>query len=85
MSGWASVPSTSSAVRVSIDGRVITDAHASGFRANVDRAYRIAGNHGFIVRLGAIAGRHTVCAIALPASGNSYARSLGCRVVTVTG
>ena len=86
--GWAFDPATASAasvVRVTIDGRAAKDVRTSGARADVNRIFRITGNHGFSVRLAASKGRHTVCATALPLSAKSYAHPLGCKVVTVTG
>ena len=87
VSGWAFDPATSSvssAIRVTVDGKAVADTHASGVRADVNRVYKIAGNHAFTVRLGATAGRHNICVAALPASSASFQVSLGCKVVTVT-
>jgi hypothetical protein len=86
--GWAFDPNSaaaSSIVRVTVDGRAAKDFRAGAARADVNRIFRITGSHGFSVRLAATKGRHTVCAIAQPLSGNSYAHPLGCKVVTVTG
>ena len=87
VTGWAydpSLPAASNVVRVTLDGRVLTNIRAFLARPDVNRTYGITGGHGFAVRLAAAAGPHTVCTISLPASTNSFARSLGCKVVTVT-
>lgn len=87
ITGWADDPADpggSSAVRITGDGRTIATIRASGTRPEVNSALRISGHHGFAVTLGATAGRHTVCAIALPLAA-SYERSLGCATITVTG
>ena len=86
--GWAFDPNSaaaSSIVRVTLDGRPAKDIRAGSARADVNRIFKITGKHGFSVRLAATKGRHTVCATALPLSGKSYARPLGCKVVIVTG
>jgi len=87
VTGWAydpSVPAASNVVRVTLDGHVLTNILAFLPRPDVNRSYGITGDHGFAVRLAAATGPHTVCTVSLSASSNSFARSLGCKVVTVT-
>ena len=86
--GWAFDPNDSVAstgVLISIDGRVITYERAAGVRSDVNRAFHIAGDHGFSIRIGTTRGHHTVCVMALRATTSSYSRNLGCRNITVAG
>ncbi len=85
--GWAFDPATAatpSVVRMTVDGRA-KDIRAGSARADVNRIFRITGNHGFSLRLAATKGRHTVCATALPLSGKSFALPLGCKQIIATG
>ncbi len=83
--GWAFDPNatrTSLTVTVTVNGaarRLV----AAAPRPDVDRIFRIAGGHGFVVTAAVHLGLNTVCATALDATSGS--RSLGCRSVRVVG
>ncbi len=86
MAGWALDPqrrSGAARIRISIDGRTgITTTRTT--RADVNRALRVGGAHGFTGNIGAGRGRHTVCLTAQAVGSTTSAFSLGCRTVTVT-
>jgi hypothetical protein len=85
-SGWAydvKAAAAGSVVRITSDGRLVALTHTGLVRADVNRAFGIAGRHGFHVRIAARSGRHAVCATALPAVGTSAATSLGCKTIAV--
>lgn len=84
--GWAydpDQPGTSVTVAVQINGRTVTTRAAAASRPDVDRAYRITGNHGFDITVPAKPGRSTVSVQAINIAGGRGNTQLGSRAVTV--
>lgn len=89
MRGWALDPlfrPHSTRIDVQVDGRTVARPLTSQVRADVNRAQRTVGRHGFDLEVDASAGRHRVCV-----SGGRYGSSptvpaflaRGCVTVTV--
>ena len=86
MKGWAIDPDTTSPIQVMVyvDGQAIV-LDADQPRPDVAAAYPGAGaNHGFTARLGASAGRHTVCAYGLNIGPGASGLLVPCVSVVVT-
>src|ERR1700712_5781711 len=80
--GWSfdpDQPATAVRVSVHLDGAVVHTAVTSTSRPDVNRAYRITGNHGFDVRISAKPGRHTVAVFAASIAGGSGSAQIGSR------
>ena len=87
MAGWAfdtRAPSASNVVRVTADGRLVALIRTSDVRPDVNRFFRVTGSHGFVTRILATPGRHTICALSLPISAASAPANLGCKIVAVS-
>ena len=85
VTGWAAdlnFSSVTSTVKVTIDGNT-TVANASTARADVNRAMKLSGAHGFVVTAPASADRvHRVC-VTIAARGTGPAVSLHCMTASV--
>ncbi|MDQ2740456.1 MAG: hypothetical protein M3Y35_17975, partial [Actinomycetota bacterium] len=87
VAGWAYDPQNPTGnvlVRMTLDGRLTALVRANLVRTDVNRVVHVLGAHGFGARIAATAGRHTVCAVALPISTTSAQSSLGCKAITVS-
>ncbi len=87
VAGWAYDPQSPTGnvlVRMTLDGRLTALVRANLVRTDVNRVVHVPGAHGFGARIAATAGRHTVCAVALPVSTTSAQSSLGCKAITVS-
>ena len=84
--GWAfdpDQPVTALRISVHVDGVVVYSGVTATSRADVDRAFRVTGAHGFDIRFAAKPGRHTVAVTAAGVAGGSSTAQLGSRAVTV--
>ncbi len=86
VAGWTfdpDQPATPLQIAIHLDGKVVSTSTTGGARADVNRAYRITGNHGFGVTVPAEPGRHTVAVFAASIAGGSGSAQIGSRAVEV--
>lgn len=86
LAGWAfdpDQPATSIRVTVTVDGKAAGTFTTTGSRPDVNRAYRITGNHGFDVTVPTGPGRHLVGVTAVNVGGGTGNTQLGSRIATV--
>ncbi len=84
--GWSfdpDQPVTAVQITVQLDGAVVSSAVTAVPRPDVNRAYRITGNHGFDVQFAAGPGRHTVAIYATSIAGGAGRAQIGSCVVAV--
>ncbi len=88
VAGWTVDPQRKSSrtrVVVRVDGRPVADIATNVRRNDANALMHAAGIHGFVARIPAAVGRHTVCVVAHPAVSRTAAVSLGCRTVSTPG
>jgi hypothetical protein len=86
VSGWAIDPQRASSrarIHVLVDGRAVALLGTTTVRADVNRAMRVSGAHGFRTTVGAGPGRHTICVNARSAGSSSVTVRLGCKAVLI--
>jgi hypothetical protein len=70
-------------VHAYVDGKGALAMDASSPRPDVGSAYGVGDNHGFVSRVPATPGAHTICFYAINVEGGGGNTSLGCSDVTV--
>lgn len=86
ITGWALLkysPTQPVTITLTRDKHVISRAQTRYYRSNINRAYRVTGDHGFQITTGTIpAGRHTYCLSATSSISSASTTNLGCAVLT---